>query len=370
MEIHVVLAIADSDLRSKWKELCKSRVTTPHYDITLLQAFSSLADAVNAVQQQVSGFTTVGVIIVSDQLTPSDAANQSEVNEVISEHLDDLPVATLGLGERELWITDIDQVISRTATYSVCVETLKRLFQKLEYLLPPTNRKTDTLSHYEVRPLQTLDEFRKALKLRHEVYDIMGYLSEAYYRTGSKLELNWCDSFSQHYGVFTESKAGGSELIATGRVVLTDDNPELSVGWVNSLIKTNRLLRRYIESQQDALARFRLPAFEAFSLQEELGKAFDTQVWGELSRIIVRREWRGYGVSKNLIRFIMDDMASRKVNGCLLECLGLHMPLYKQHGYRSIGQRGESFGIGKTMVGMRADAPFQSACKKGILRAQ
>ena len=76
-------------------------------------------------------------------------------------------------------------------------------------------------------------------------------------------------------------------------------------------------------------------------------------MWGELSRVIVRKKWRGHGFSKLLVRHVLADMDSMNVDGLVLECLPIHVGIYEKMGFQEVEERGVTAGIGATMVGMK-----------------
>ena len=75
--------------------------------------------------------------------------------------------------------------------------------------------------------------------------------------------------------------------------------------------------------------------------------------WAELSRVIVAPEWRGCGLSRDLIKLVIDTADRMNVERVLLECLEIHKAMYEGVGFTILGQRGEVMGIGKTMIGMQ-----------------
>ena len=98
-------------------------------------------------------------------------------------------------------------------------------------------------------------------------------------------------------------------------------------------------------------------------------RSAEQESWAELSRVIVCPKWRGLGLSKKLIRFVLKELGQLGVDSIVLECLEIHVPLYERLGFSSLNQRGASFGIAKTMVGMSTRLPAHATVSDGKIDA-
>jgi len=193
-----------------------------------------------------------------------------------------------------------------------------------------------------------------ALKLRYQVYRVMGYLDDAFLRTKVAVELNWCDRISRHFGLFLQSPEGSERLIGTTRLVLTK-LPDLEIGtWYEAIAQSHTALQPLLNRQRQEIAQFRLPALQTLKLNDDLrAEALSNAPWGEISRVIVPLEWRGCHFADRLVEAAVEAAKKLKVQELFLECLEMHSCMYQKCGFEVIGQRGEVLGVGKTMLGMR-----------------
>ena len=359
MEVQIVLAIEDASLRKRWLLACKEahRGVAGHAPTILVR--DSLKEAIIASCEIVKESSSTGALLVSDCLASEWTQEPLREKDMPFDRLSQLPIATVAISSDTPTGSVSECVVVGTGVeHDDCVALIRKLIDKVVFLLPP-KRSTSRVMLNDPEPnrLTQLDEFRESLQLRHDVYDTMGYLTEDYYATGSTLEINWCDGHSLHYGIYAETEGGGRELASTARAILSGAPPESSSDWVNTVVGPDALLRNYISKQQLALAAFRLPAFEALVLYEEMKDAFESESWAELSRVIVHPAYRGLGLSKKMIGFVLQDLTQRGMQGVVLECLEIHKPIYEEFNFASLDQEGASFGITKTMVGMVTELP-------------
>jgi predicted GNAT family N-acyltransferase len=254
---------------------------------------------------------------------------------------------------------DVDLVIEPYPRPQDWLTGFHLLVKRLNYFIPPRKDALPPLpASSRIRPLDNYDEFCEALKLRRQVYEIMGYLEERFVATTSKLELCWHDSLSLHYGCFVPFR--GREILAgTCRLILTKPQPGDVGDWCQRLRRTSGKLDRLVKDEQELMATFRLPIFHTMNLNHEMRAEGESEYpWAELSRVIVGPQWRGYGISSRLIEHALEH-ADRavKVECSLLECLEIHQKMYEKYGFSVLGLRGEVAGVGKTMIGMRRFRP-------------
>jgi len=78
---------------------------------------------------------------------------------------------------------------------------------------------------------------------------------------------------------------------------------------------------------------------------------------GEISRVIVEREFRGSGISRALMVEALHRSAERGVHRLFLECLKVHEGLYGEYGFRPIsGAEGPVIDVYRTMIAMELPA--------------
>ncbi len=359
MNIHIVFGIENADLRECFLHFTRSLEGRLDCGASLNIAHvkEQLAEAIKAALAAESQEEADGVIIVSDQLAPDDELFPSASHHYLDQ-LNLVSIATVAVvevlppGER---LTDIDAVVPSRNYDSRWEAAIMRVCRKLAYVTPPQRViPKEEIESVEIRSLNNIDEFRETLRIRHSVYTTMGYLETGYLATGSSLEVNYSDIRSKHYGLFVRTQDGQNRIAATARVIMTANAPQHSRRWVKQITRANRSLRQHVKRQQSILAFWMLPALESMEFAEPRKLITEEQqIWGELSRVIVRKEWRGHGFSKLLIKHILEDMDSMNVDGLVLECLQIHVGIYKQLGFEEVEERGVAAGIEATMVGMK-----------------
>ncbi len=97
-----------------------------------------------------------------------------------------------------------------------------------------------------------------------------------------------------------------------------------------------------------------MPIFHSQNLSGILRRSIESnEVYGELSRVIVAEDYRGGGLSRQLVEFALHEATKAGVNHLFLECLEFHEDLYRQFGFRRMeGKRGNVIGVNKTMIAM------------------
>jgi N-acetylglutamate synthase-like GNAT family acetyltransferase len=198
----------------------------------------------------------------------------------------------------------------------------------------------------------------------------MGYLEDAIENDASQMEIDWCDTMALQFGAFAPRGNRKDLLVGTARMVITsaDSNQrqallELYRHWIGTLIRKDPVLQ---ESFKKGALPMELPIFHSQKLisryRETLRRG---EVCGELSRVIVREDYRGAGLSTRLVDLALCEAARVGVRRIFLECLALHEGLYEKLGFRRInGTRGTVISVNQTMIGMEfAESPML-ACEK------
>jgi predicted GNAT family N-acyltransferase len=324
----------------------------------------TLEDACDALSTSFKESPHVGAILLSDILIDPHETWRPEWRHesalrALAADFAHLPYVSVAVAVDIERVPDVDWVLPRNCDLAMLLDALEILAERLHYFMPPAkNRGLTQAPTTVIRTLCTQTELRAALKLRYSVYRIMGYLDDAFLKTKALIELNWCDSISRHFGLFLLSPTGHEQLIGTARLVLTKlADPQLA-DWWTAIARSQSQLKPLLEKQRQEMAQFKLPVLQTLKLNDELSaEALSPFPWAEISRVIVRPDWRGYGFANRLVQAAIDAAQALDVQEIFLECLEIHAPLYAKAGFAAIGQRGEVMGIGKTMVGMRFTKP-------------
>jgi predicted GNAT family N-acyltransferase len=285
-------------------------------------------------------------LVVSDKLV-RDGEFDHQAKEVIDPHFHK-PIVTLAIANTPQRVADIDAVLRPTARRQDITRVLSLLSQRLAYMAPPNQRTYP--NPFQIRLINNEYELHEYYKLRHDVYRVMGYLSDAKARVKSKQEIDGCDLHAIHFGAF-EMCDGYQRLVGTARLLLTEANESRWAAWTRNLLRADRTLRAMVNDEKLSLM---LPVFQSQQLTSHLHDVFQQEVLcGELSRVIVRREFRGAGVARQLVEESIQYARENGVGRLYLECLKLHEPLYKKFGFSCLPHTGDRvIGINKSMIAM------------------
>ena len=245
---------------------------------------------------------------------------------------------------------------------------------RLAYIGTPVRCSTASLNSISVRPLRKDNEgeFTEYFRLRHRVYSFMGYLNRDVEECRSKLEINEADVRSIHLGAFF-LRGARATLAGCARVVV---NSEVDWG-------LQKMFERIAGTDPVAKERLReayplgLPIFQS---HEVLNKTMTVVLRsrervGELSRVIVDREFRGMGISKKLVAYALARAADQDLRRIFLECLSIHRGLYEGLGFRCIpGVEGTVVDVNRTMIAMELQIkaakklPLPSVKKQAVIQ--
>src|SRR5262249_19270473 len=171
--------------------------------------------------------------------------------------------------------------------------------------------------------------------------------------SGANLELDWFDTIALHFAAFC-AKGYRTQLVGTSRVIATSGSDPRYASWTKSIAQSHQGLRRLFDRQRQQFAMWKLPIFHTLDLDDQIHcVSLDSAPAAELSRVVVHQEWRGIGLSSELVNMAIAKADAYGVQHVFLECLEIHEEYYNKFGFTSLDQTGEVIGIGKTMVGMR-----------------
>jgi predicted GNAT family N-acyltransferase len=275
-------------------------------------------------------------------------------------------------------ITDIDAVLKID---DVTPETLKRKLMQVAtrlWLKSPvagpsimTNR--DAI---RVHRVQSEAQLKECFRLRHRVYDALGYLEEPVSRSASKIDVDSFDTKAIHFAAVDYRSGdfvGTARLVTTvprymGQTVIGDPWRVIRdhADWAKAiarqaLVKEDRVFREKINQcinlpfpillNSDFGTKYR-------KLMEQQPPAFG----GEVSRVIVSPFYRGLGISALLMRAVISTAFHLQKKFLLLECVPAHARMYEKYGFRLIeGHHCRAQDLDQIAVGMSLsldDHPF------------
>ncbi|MCI0535565.1 MAG: GNAT family N-acetyltransferase [Verrucomicrobiales bacterium] len=223
---------------------------------------------------------------------------------------------------------------------------------RLEYVLPPSPSKVVDADSVSARVLKNNEtEFREYFKLRQKIYTVMGYLDESAEECCSQLEINESDTHAIHVGAFYRSGAQ-KIMVGTARVVTNSEGDEALGKMFEAMLRRDIVLKRRLLTPY----RLGLPIFQShYGMNEIMGEALrGNQLCGELSRVTVAKEFRGSGISRQLVETALQSVIMKGARRLFLECLEIHESMYAQHGFVRIkGVRGSVVDVGRTMIAMQ-----------------
>lgn len=262
------------------------------------------------------------------------------------------PLGMLAATLRGKQVSDVDRTIRLEASREEVAAALLRVARRLEYVARPA-RQTELAPNFIVRRLNNEFELLQYFRLRHEVYSVMGYLSEEKEQVQSRMEIDGCDPFAIHLGAFHRGE-GFEELAGTARLLLAPNQPNAATEWVHRLLAGDRRLRSIVANENLSL---QLPIFHSQDLNPQLWEiTLEELRVAELSRVIVSPAFRGTGLSPRIVAQAIVEARELGVDRIFLECLKLHVPLYARFGFTVIpNTQGEVIGVRRSMVAMQLD---------------
>jgi predicted GNAT family N-acyltransferase len=132
-------------------------------------------------------------------------------------------------------------------------------------------------------------------------------------------------------------------------------NQDLNTGFLDTfqrLVKNDRVLRQRLEQPYP----LGLPIFQTYKeLTPQMMEIFRRNEWcGEVSRVIVDREFRGSGIAHRLLEEVLRRGDDQRIRRVFLECLRTHEKLYQSHGFNRIeGLERPPVDVNRTMIAMQ-----------------
>ena len=278
-------------------------------------------------------------------------------------------------------ITDIDAVlkiddVTQDSLKRKLLQVATRLWLKSPVGALSTMERRDAI---RVHRVQSAAEMKECFRLRHRVYDTLGYLEEPISRSASGIDVDSFDTRSIHFAAVdhrSHEPVGTARLVTTvpqriGQTIIGDPWRVIQdhAQWVKAigrqaLLKEDRIFHEKIHQSTE------LPFPILFN--SDFGtryRAFMEQhppaLGGEISRVVVSPLYRGLGVSALLMRAVISAAFHLKKKFLLLECVPTHAKMYAKYGFQLIeGHHCRAQEQDQVAVGMLLsldDHPFNKA---------
>ena len=361
--IKVVLAMQNQEARTHFQSLLKSLIAQfnskgvfPRTSIRELNESALTPEQVFQKVDEILHEEACMVVLIADWLVEERPLPQPAV--VTLRGLEKLRsqlfgiIAVMGTPYR---VADIDRTVPSNANESVLMAALDLVFHRLDYLKPPEAPLVLDLGKLTIRLLRkgNLTEFKDYFALRHRIYAIMGYLEEEVETCPSHLEMNEADTHAIHIGAFY--RVGFREmLIGCARVVMNTPEDKDLREMCERLAGADPIIARRLD-RADPL---NLPIFQTHSgMNKIMPQIYRNNVTcGELSRLVVDRNYRGSGLSRLLVQEGMNQASSLSVSRMFLECLEIHETMYQKLGFVKLdGMKARVVTVARTMIAMELD---------------
>jgi len=336
--VHKLLLESESEIKSK-----AAVGMTPAFELPTDQA---------KVLEWLQGYFVEGsptpLILISDLLKPPKLAIDGFLTRECQARFANHALGTVAILQSRERVMDIDRTIRPDVSRDELTRAMVLLIGRLEYLTPPKFGGQVDPDDVVIRPLRSnnLTEFREYFKLRHRVYSKMGYIDAITESSSSGLEMNEADVRSIHLGAFYRES-----LIGSARVVTNDVVDDTLIELCETIASKDPVARQRLREAYQCI----LPIFQSHGeMTSTMFEITDAgQKCGELSRVIVDRDYRGNGISGRLIAEAIERALRRELQRVFLECLKVHEKLYENHGFKRIsGIEGNVIDVEHTMIAM------------------
>lgn len=183
----------------------------------------------------------------------------------------------------------------------------------------------------QTRLVRKRDDFEASLRLRFNVYDLMGYIPDQYRSSRTGLEMDNLDKYSLHYVSHLPGE-NNDQPVASLRLI-TRRRQRNSMRWVGETLRENpdRRLKRSARAAQFQ----ELPVFNAIKCLEEFQAMLQSEEaeYCELSRMVVDESCRGMGLSRHLIELALADARTRGIRCVFLACVPEQVRMYEKYGF-------------------------------------
>lgn len=290
------------------------------------------------------------LILICDALKPPSDPVEGFLTRECQKRFFNHALGTIAILPARQRVIDIDRTIAPDVARDDLVYAMVMLLGRIEYLMPPAKPHRSVQQRIVVRPLRGGNEaeFRSYFHLRHRVYSQMGYLPQFAEESVSKLEMDEADVHSIHLGAFCRSGCR-EELVGTARVVMNSEADPALVNLLGTIARQDSACRDRLGKAYTC----GLPISQTFAQMNPIIRQIVGKTCGELSRVIVDRDYRGTGISSLLISEALKMAVGRGLTRIFLECMKIHRPLYEKHGFSWMpGFEASVVDVKRTMIAM------------------
>ena len=295
----------------------------------------------------------VQLLVISDHLAEIDGSGKARPGPIVATILDQFRFSPHSCGLIALVgrvpgrISEIDRVVSWADDRTALRQAILQAAMGLRLRAKPPVRPSDAApKDVKIEVVQSREQLKECFALRREVYGLMGYLPDAIMRDRSGIELDGYDERSIHFAAMR-----GGEVIGTVRMVLellpTSSGGGLScrsVRCLNTQEDHASWCREIAEKAGPAIRnRFHYPYFMPLPILEstELDRRWSRVLENaypvvELSRLVVRMDYRGFRISRDLVHAVVAKACEMQRRVILLECIPKHVDMYAKLGFEQM----------------------------------
>ena len=241
----------------------------------------------------------------------------------------------------------IDNTINEDAEEEVICRKLVKAFRSIIYRCPPTRSVMDPAIAAQVKMVNSFDEFKESLRLRHRIYKLLGYSHDVVNEADRCFDLDRYDAAALHF-VAIISSGDATTVVGTARLVCNSFDllrgsllgnstsfPEWRREFVERVATGSPSLRSELSSSESMMAG--LPVFETFDIVP-LTKSLQISNTGlgEVGRVVVAEKFRGLGISRLLVRVCIATARDLELEHLFLDCIPQHMHLYEKCGFKQV----------------------------------
>jgi predicted GNAT family N-acyltransferase len=225
----------------------------------------------------------------------------------------------------------------------------------------------------EVQPAASCDQLQDCFKLRYQVYGELGYLDETLLSSDLGIELDAFDATSVHLAAVNHTTG---DLVGTVRLILPSLDPLMTAqiirrywlqhqsSWCRDILKSDYKVDQRLQDTYFATT----PALQTFAeLRRWNLKVQPRGRYAELSRLVVRPDHRGLGISRILMRSAMIAAIDLDRDYLILESTPHHVDMYsRMYGFSRMDAQGDRYSsrsveLNQIAVGMVLDLRRESS---------
>ena len=177
---------------------------------------------------------------------------------------------------------------------------------------------------FTIKVLDTSSELIQSYRLRHEVFQSLGYLQRA---SKASLEIDEYDAYSIPFGAISLETR---ELVGTLRLITHRVQPfyALRIQRILELCNDPELSTQVLRRRSRVL-----PSITSSRINDCLACWNDGRQTEEFSRMITHPSFRGHGLSRRLIEFGLACSMITEAPMLIAACVPEHVSMYARYGY-------------------------------------